>query len=911
MIIVVAGLQTGPCRGTIMRQLRAWFVRLGGFFLRNRSERELVAEMESHLQMHIEDNLRTGMSSEMARREALMKLGGVEQTKEIYRDRRGLPLIETLFQDLRFAARMLLKNPGFTAIAVLTLVLGIAATTAIFSVVYGVLLRPLPYPNPDQIIQLWELDAKGHRMNFPEPNFLDMRSSSQSLAALAECNAGPFTITGGAEPTRTVAALVSRDFFQVMGVSPVLGRSFSPEDQREGAGPVLLVSHGYWQRHLGGSNELSKFNLVADHRVFSVIGVMPEGFGFPDGADLWIPRELYPPDNPSRTAHNWHVFGRVHEGVALSQVRAELSSIAHRLNQQYGQDIDMTDAAADRLRDAMTSNIRAALLLLLGAVSFLLLVACANVANLLLAQAARRDRELAIRAALGADRRRLVLQFLIESASLCTVSGIVGALAARWGVNVLLALAPKNLPRLDSISVNMPVLLFAVGLSCVMATALGTFTAIRATSGDVRDALAEGGREQIGGWRARRFGQTIVAGQLAITLVLLVGAGLLGRSLMRVLSVEPGFRTEHVVTMDLAFARPGDNDAAKAFHVNKLNSLFERLRAIPGVEAVGGANALPLASDFLADGAFLILNPRDVPTRMEDFERLLHNPSITGYADYLVASDDYFRVLAIPLLRGRFFDNRDVMNAPHVAVISDSLARARWPNEDPLGKTIEFGNMDGDLRLLTIVGIVGDVRNHSLEAPPSPTVYVNYRQRPQSSDLFTIVMRTSLPPEGVIPAAREIVRGVDPGAPPQFRTFAQVFTSSLSARRFNLTLVLAFAGAALLLAVAGVYGVMAYSVTRRTREIGVRIALGAARGDVLRLVLGQGMWTTAVGVSIGIAGSFALTRTTRSLLFGVSPTDAVTLAGVSLLLAGVSLLACWIPTRRAMRVDPIVALRYE
>ena len=840
-----------------------------------------------------------------------MKLGGIEQTKEIYRDRRGLPLLETLFQDLRFSFRMLLKNPGFTAIAVLTLVLGIAATTAIFSVVYGVLLRPLPYANPDQIIQLWELDATGHRMNFPEPNFLDMRSSSQSLVALAECNAGPFTITGGAEPIRTVAAIVSRDFFQVMGVSPVLGRSFSPEGQREGAGPVLLVSHDYWQRHLGGSNELSNFKLVADHRVFSVIGVMPEGFRFPDGANLWIPRELYPPDNPSRTAHNWHVFGRVREGVALSQARAEFSAIAHRLKQQYGQDIDMNDTAADRLRDAMTSNIRAALLLLLGAVSFLLLVACANVANLLLAQAARRDRELAIRAALGADRRRLVLQFLIESASLCSVSGIVGALAARWGVNVLLALAPKNLPRLDSISVNMPVLLFAVGLSCVMATALGTFTAIRATSADVRDALAEGGREQIGGRRTRRFGQTIVAGQLAITLVLLVGAGLLGRSLIRVLSVEPGFRTEHVLTMDLAFAGPGDNDAAKALHVNRLNSLFERLRAIPGVEAVGGANALPLTSDFLADGTFLILNPHDVPTRMEDFERLGHNPSIAGYADYLVASEDYFRVLAIPLLRGRFFDNRDVMNAPHVAVISDSLARTRWPNEDPLGKTIEFGNMDGDLRLLTIVGIVGDARNHSLEAPPSPTVYVNYRQRPQSSDLFTIVMRTSLPPEGVIPAAREIVRGVDPDVPPQFRTFAQVFRSSLAARRFHLTLVLAFAGAALLLAVAGTYGVMAYSVTRRTREIGVRIALGAARGDVLRLVLGQGVWTTAIGVAIGIAGSLALTRAMHSLLFGVSPTDSVTLAGVVLLLAGVSLLACWIPTRRAMRVDPIVALRHE
>src|SRR2546425_9653416 len=869
-----------------MKWLRRWLLRLGELFQKDRRERELAAEMESHLQMHIEDNLRAGMTAAEARREALMKLGGVEQTKENYRERRGLPLLETLFQDARFAARMLLKNPGFTAIAVLTLVLGIGATTAIFSVVYGVLLRPLPYPEPDQIVQLWEVSAKGGRMNFPEPNFTDIRSASQTLEALAECNAGPFTITGGTEPTRTVAALVSRDFFKVMRVPPLLGRSFSPEDQREGAAPVLLVSHGYWQQHLGGSNELSKLKLVADHKVFSVIGVMPEGFRFPDGADIWVPRELYPPDNTSRTAHNWHVFGRVREGVALSQARAELSAIAHRLKQQYGQDIDMTDAAADRLRDAMTSNIRAALLLLLGAVSFLLLVACTNVANLLLAQAARRDRELAIRAALGADRRRLVWQFLIESALLCTISAIIGALVARWGVNLLLALAPRNLPRLDAISLNMPVLLFAVGLSCVMATALGTFTAMRATSGDVRDALAEGGREQIGSQRAQRFGQTIVAGQLAITLVLLVGAGLLGRSLVRVLSVEPGFRTEHVVTMDLIFAPLGDKDAEKALQANKLNNLFARLRAIPGVEAVGGANALPLVSDFLADGTFLILNPRDIPTRMEDFDRLSHDPSITGYADYCVASEDYFRVLAIPLLRGRLFDDRDVLNSNHVAVINDALARTRWPNEDPLGKTIEFGNMDGDLRLLTIVGVVGDARNSSLETLPSPTVYVNYRQRPQSTDRFAVVLRTALPPSAVVSASRVIVREIDPDVPARFGTFAQVFSSSLSARQFNLTLLVAFAATALLLAVAGIYGVMAYTVARRTREIGVRMALGAAASDVLRLVLGQGMWTTVIGVAIGIAGSFALSRTMHSLLFEVNAADPLTLVGSALLLAG-------------------------
>jgi putative ABC transport system permease protein len=894
-----------------MKWLRGWLLRLGGLFGRERRERELAAEMESHLQMHIEDNLRAGMSAEEARRNALIKLGGLEQTKESYRERRGIPFLETLLQDLRFGSRMLSKNPGFTLVAVFTLALGIGATTALFSVVYGVLLRPLPYPKPEQIVQLWEVNAKGNRMNFPEPNFSDIRSTSQSLEGLAECNTGAFTITGGSEPTQTLAAVVSRDFFKVMGVSPLFGRGFNAEDQREGAAPVLLVSYGYWQQYLGGSKDFSKLKLAADHKVFSVVGVMPQGFRFPDNADFWVPREIYPSDNKSRTAHNWRVFGRVRDGISLAQARAELTTLAHRLKQQYGQDIDMTDAAADRLQDAMTARIRSTLVLLLGAVSFLLLVACANVANLLLAQAARRERELAIRAALGADRRRLVWQFLMESALLCGVSGILGVLAARWGVDILVGLAPKELPRLDSVSLNLPVLLFAMGLCILLAASLGILTAVRATSGDVREALGEGGRQQAGGQREQRVGRTIVAGQLAITLVLLVGAGLLGRSLMRVLSVDPGFRTEHVITMDLSFASLGDKDAEKALQVHKLNDLFARLRAIPGVEAVGGANALPLVSDSIADGTFLLLNPRQVPTRMEDFEQLTHDPSITGYADYCVASEDYFRVLTIPLLRGRLFDDRDVMDAPHVAVINEALARTRWPNEDPLGRTIEFGNMDGDLRLLTIVGVVGDARNRSLEALPRPTIYVNYRQRPQSTDRFSVVMRTALPPSAVVSASREIVRHIDPDIPARFRTFAQVFSSSLAGRQFNLTLLVAFAATALLLAVAGIYGVMAYTVARRTREIGVRMALGAATGDVLRLVLGEGLWTTMIGVAIGIGGSFALSRTIHSLLFEVNAADPVTLVGGALLLAGVSLLACYIPARRAMRVDPMVALRYE
>ena len=815
----------------------------------------------------------------------------------------------TLWQDLRFGLRMLAKNPAFTAVAVLTLALGIGANAAIFSVIYGVLLRPLPYPKPDQIVQVWEVNADGVRVRFAEPNFEDIRNSAQSFEGLAEYWSDVFSIAGGSEPTRSIGAVVSRDFFSVLSVSPVLGRGFTAEDAHEGATPVLLVSYGYWQQYLGGLRDFSRLKLLAHNQVFSVVGVLPPGFNFPDGADLWAPRELYSKQTNSRTAHNWHAVGRVRDGVALGQARAELSSIARRLKQQYAPDIDMTDAAAERLQDAMTAHIRPALLLLLGAVGFLLLVACANVANLLLAQASARERELAIRAALGANRNRLVRQFLMEAALLCGVSGAIGIFAAYWGVDALLALAPKNLPRMDSVSVNLPVLLFALGVCLLLAAGLGIFTAVRATSGDVRDALGEGGRGQAGALRSRRFGRAIVAGQLAITLVLLVGAGLLGRSLLRVLSVDPGFRTEHIATMDLSFASP-ESDTARARQVWLLNELFARLRAIPGVEAVGGSNVLPL-SNSPADGTFLILSQRQLLTRMEDFERFVHDPAITGYADYSAASEDYFRVLGIPLLRGRLFDDRDVMDAPHVAVINEALARSRWPNEDPLGKTIEFGNMDGDLRLLTIVGIVGNVRNRSLEAAPRPTVYVNYRQRPQSTTNLTVLIRTSNPPATVVSAARQIVHDLDPNVPPRFRTFAQVFSSSLATRRFNLILVGVFAVTAFLLAIAGVYGVMAFTVAQRTREIGVRMALGAEAGHVLRLVLWQEMLHVAAGVAAGMLGALALSRFMTSLLYGVSATDAPTFLAGAALLFGVALAACYVPARRATRVDPLVALRYE
>ena len=820
-----------------------------------------------------------------------------------------------LFQDVRYGLRMLAKNPGFTAVAVLTLALGIGANSAIFSVVYGVLLRPLPYPKPDRIVDLREVNHRGGRMNFADPNFADVRSQNHSLQGVAEYAAWLQSVSGGSEPTRSMVASVSRDFFPLMGVRPVLGREFATEEQRFGAAPVALVSYAYWKQHLGGTSDLSKMKLTIENKSCSIVGVLPPGFRFPSDSDIWIPRELWE-TLPSRTAHNWQVVARLGEGVPLAQARTELSGIAQRLKQQYGQDTNMTDVAVSPLRSALTSDVRPALLVLLGAVGFLLLVACANVVNLLLAQAAARERELAIRSALGAGRNRLVRQFLTEALLLSVAGGALGVLAALWGVDALVALAPNDLPRLQDVSINLPVLSFTFALSVAVAAALGIFTALRATSGELQAVLAERGQGHTGTLRGRRLSRAIVAAQIAITLVLLAGAGLLGRSLLRVLSIDPGFRTQNVLTIDLALPNPElampwqQTNAGKLRRVAFLSELFSGLRALPGVREVGGANGLPLTTG-LADGGYILMNPQVKTPRWEDLEQLWHDSTRTGDADYCVASEGYFGTLGIPLLRGRLFDDRDTMDAPHVALISQSLARERWPNMDPLGRTIEFGNMDGDLRFLTVVGVVGDVREESLEARPRPTIYVNYRQRPQATGQFTVVLRTEADPAVVFSAARAIVRDLDPNVPPSFSTFTEVFSASLKTRRFNLTLVGVFAATALLLAVAGIYGVMAYSVARRTHEIGVRMALGAGATEVLRLVLSQGLLTTAVGLAIGIAGSFVLTRAMQSLLFGVSATDPVTLAGVALLLGCAALLACYVPARRATRVDPMVALRYE
>ena len=825
--------------------------------------------------------------------------------------------METLLHDLRHAFRLLRRSPGFTAVSVITLALAIGSTTAIFSVVYGVLLRPLPYNNPDRIVAIHEVNTRGTWSRLADPNFDDFRDQNHSFESAAKYSAYVISVSGGTQPTRTMVASVSPNFLKVFRVQPIIGRDFVAADARKGAAPVALVSDEYWKHHLGSSSDLSQLHLKVDNQIFAVIGVLPDGFQFPTETELYIPADLEG-ENPSRTSHNWDAVARLRDGVTSQQANAEISTIARRIHDTSTEKGDylLADAAVLPLQASMTSTTRPTLLILLGAVGFLLLVACANVANLLLAQASVRERELAVRSALGAGRARLIRQFLTEALLLSLTAGALGVLGAFSGVRGLLALAPQDLPRLDSIAVNVPVLMFALSLSAAVAVGLGIFTAVRATSGDVREALSEGGRSQSGSQSSERVGRIIVASQIAITLVLVIGAGLFGRSLMKVLEVDPGFRVDHIVTMDVALPW-ADTPKQKSTQIAFFSSLIDRLKQIPGVRKVGATSGLPMTGG-LPDGAFMLMTQDEVPkVSLEDrealgraFDRLFQQKErLGGTADFGVVTDGYFQGLGIPLLRGRLFDDRETAESPHVAVISESLARSRWPGQDPIGHTIEFGNMDGDPRLLTVVGIVGDVHDYGLDAPPRPTVYVDLFQRPRAA--VTLTMLTDADTQLVTTSARSILQELNPEIPPTFRTFAQVYSASLGSRRFNLILTGFFGIVALLLATAGVFGVMAYSVSRRTREIGVRVALGARSRDVLAMILGQGIRTIGIGIAIGLVGSFALTRTLSSLLFGVTATDPLTFAAVIALLIATALLACYIPARRATKVDPMVALRYE
>jgi putative ABC transport system permease protein len=816
-----------------------------------------------------------------------------ELDKERSRDARGIRWLEDLRQDLRYGARLLFKNPGFTLIAVLTLSLGIGATTAIYSVVDAVLLRPLPYPEAERLLLLREVNAQGGLMAMAEANFEDVQARSRSFAALAYSSGSfPLAVIGGREAARARVAVISGRFFDVMGVQPFTGRGFLPEEEKYGGPVAAVVSYSYWQRTLGGRADFSAVKLNVDGVNCNVVGVMPPGFDYPAQNEIWMTRNTDPP-NTSRTAHNWPVLGRLRAGVTPEQARAEVSAIGKELRRAHGEKMDAVDFTLLPLQQFLTRNVRESLWLLFGAVGLLLLVACANASNLLLAQYVARQREFSVRAALGAGRGRMTRQLVLENLLLALPAAALGALLAAAGVRLLLLLDRGYLPRVNAVTVNGRVLLFACALAALIAIALGLLPARQFKRLDLQAVLKETG--QSAGMSSQRSRGALVVAQVALTLVLLMAAGLLGRSFVKLWRTDPGFDTTKALAMTLALpstVSKAEDERLRQFYVQ----LLQRLKQLPGVDAVGGINVLPLTGRG-ANGTFLLDG----------------NPARRGQANYRVASAGYFDAIGIALRRGRMFDGRDTVNAPHAAVISQSLAARYWPNEDPLGHTIQFSKIDGDNRPLHIVGIVEDVRDTELAIEEAPTVYAYSLQRPQWWQVFnlSIVVRTPLPPAELAPAMRAAVQSLRSDVPLNFRTLAQVFSASLDQRRFSLALFGVFAAVGLSITAIGVFGVISYSVTQRTREIGLRMALGANRGEVLKMILRQGMALTLLGVALGAVMTAMLTRLMTKLLYGVSPTDPETFAAITLLLIAVAILACWIPARRAAKVDPMIALRHD
>lgn len=823
--------------------------------------------------------------------------------------------MDTLLHELRYSLRMFRKSPAFSAIAVLTLALGIGTSTAVFSVVDAVLLRPLPYPKPHQIVRFWEQAPDGHRMNLADRNFRDFQTDNNTFASLAEYTEVSTSASGGSEPVRVDLAAVSSGFFKSVGVEPFLGRSFTTEEQRVHGAPAVIVSYTYWKRYLGAVDDLSRFKLTMQDGVYPVIGVMPAGFDFPSGVSGWISLDLQE-EPPSRTAHNYRGLGRIRDGVSISQARANLSAIAQRLKQQYGKGVDLNNVAVVPLADAMVGDVRTSMLTLLGAVGLLLLVACANVAGLFLARTSARRKELAVRAALGAERGRIILQFLAESFTLSALSGILGILFATGVVLTLPAIIPVNLPHQHEITMNVTVLLFALLATVVVAFSLGLFAAWRTGTGDLQEALGAGSRNYTGSGATHKIRSLLVSGEIALSLMILVVAGLLGRSFLRLISTSPGFRADNLITIEFFPPASQEQNADKmeiSRQIQKMDIILDRLRTIPGTEYVGLAGAFPVArGDNLADGDFLLLNGQQAPSNFDDWSKISQNSAQIGHAYYCVADERYFRAMGIPIVRGRTFNDQDGLDSPHVAVISETLALQRWPNQNPIGQTIDFGNMDGNLKPLTIVGVVGDVRGRGLDFPPIPIIYVDFRQRGMNMNSSpTIVMRNTAHTADVSSAARGVFHELAPDVPLKISTFAEEMGGWLADRRFLLLLLGTFATVALVLAAVGIYGVVAFSVSSRTQEIGVRMALGAQRGTVLRMVLSEGARMAALGVVVGIAASLAMTRVVSSLLFGIEATDPLTFAAVAVLLILVALAASHIPARRAMRLDPNTALRYE
>jgi predicted permease len=868
---------------------------------------DVERELSAHIEMRVEELAAAGWRPEAARRHAQRAFGNVPrisaQCRHITetmnrrhgRRRRMASMIDALLQDTRYALRTLSRSPGFLGIAVLTLALGIGANTAIFSVVNGVLLRPLPLPDADRLVVVWEHGTRGTDVHVTWPNFVDWQAASTTLEAMAfqptYAFGGAYTVLGGEQAVRVRAGAVSEHFFEIVGVQPAVGRLPLPEEFPPIGSPVLVVSHSFWQTQLGADPDLSDRTLQVSSYELPVVAVMPPGFRHPDNTDIWV-AGLGSGDD--RTSHNYAVIAKLREGATVEQADEELDAITASLKEQFGDDMYAAGVNVRSLRDELVGDVERPLYLLLGAAALVLLVACTNVASTLLARGSARRHEVAIRASVGAERSRLVLQMLIESLVLAAAGALAGLLLAQLLLRWLLAISPASLPRSQEIGLDGTVLGFTLVVTLLTALLFGLLPALRGSQTRMAGALGSASRGATG--ERNWLWGALVSSEVALALVLLIGAGLLMLSFATVMAIDSGFDPEGVLTVDLSLpdtVYPDDASMA-AFY----EPLLADLGALPGVESAGLVNHIPLGGAWI-NGAFRIEGRSD-----ED----------GGYAEYRVAGGEYFEAMDIPLLRGRLFGAADRAGAPGVVIVNQALADRFFPDQEPLGKRI--GSLSNDSWVygeewLTIVGVVGNVRHDGLTAEARPETYVHYLQRPMRARGANLTLEVTGDPSALAPAVRELIRRRDDRVPMELSSMEALLGRSLAERRFTMAILAVFGAVALALAAVGIYGVVSYSVARRRREMGIRIALGAQPRGVRRLVVRRSMALVAAGITIGVLGALALTRLLEAMLYEVSPTDPLTFAAVTLLLAATAWLASFVPALRGSRTDPMITMREQ
>jgi putative ABC transport system permease protein len=886
---------------------------------RRRAERELQEEIDAHLEMETQEKIADGLSREEARYAAQRALGSVALATEDSRTWWGFGRLEELLQDLRYGARMLRKKPGFTLVAVLTLGLGIGANTAIFSVVNAVLLKPLPYPEPGQLAQLRIVRSGKPNTVIGSTAFVQVKAQSQLLARIAAYSGGDMTLTGAGSAERVVAGAVTADFFPLLGVQPVLGRNFTrEEDTPNGSKKAAILGHGLWQSRFGGDADVLGRTITLNEQSYTVVGILPARFQYPEPFQLWIPLAL---GETSAALGGYgegmvllKAIARLKPGVTFQQAQAELQTIAERIQPggttatpdgnprprgERGEGRGRGDGVLTLvgLHEQVVGEVKGALLVLLGVVALVLLIACANVANLLLARAAARQREMAIRAVLGAGRLRVARQLLTESVLLSVAGGGLGLMMAFWGVRAIEQWSGASLPAMQGIGIDAWVLAFTLGVSVVTGLAFGLAPAVQAWRTDVNVALKEEGRGDTGGHRhwLRHF---LVVSEVALALVLLIGAGLLIKSFSRLRDVNPGFLTDGVLTFQVTLAQ----EKSSPQKVNFIKQIVERLKALPGVQAVAATDSLPLTQ-------FNRITPTEIEGR-PPIDLRKAKPGEVRPVSRPTVTLEYFNAMGIPLRNGRAFTLQDARSPSESVIVNEAFEKHYFPGQSTVGKRIRLMARGAEARWQTVVGVVSDVRQSGLAGDIMPEVY-----SPELEDVggeLSFVIRATGEPANLISAVRRVVAEVEPNqALHNVMTMEQRLANTTTSRRLNTVLLGSFAGLALLLAVVGIYGVMSYAVTQRTREIGVRIALGASSKEIIKLIVGQGALLVGIGVVIGLGVAALGTRLLANLLFGVSALDPVTFVGVTALLAATAFLACYLPARRATKVDPMVALRQE